>query len=118
MMKNLKVAALLAGLTAMALCRPALAADHDGQLPLYPHGAPAHGLGDIPSNALTQGVPYQQTTNDSVQTVDQWYKANAPKSCSRIAGSGAVQYKCSGGSIVIQNHDGTIISFVPAFPHF
>jgi hypothetical protein len=67
MMKNLMVAALLGGLTAMTLSQAAVAADHGGQLPLYPHGAPAHGVGDIFSNALTQGVP-----------VDQWYKATLP----------------------------------------
>jgi hypothetical protein len=74
----------------------------------------------IPAGALAQGVPYQQVTTDSVHLVDLWYKSNAPKSCTRItvAGNPAVQYKCPGGSIVIQVHGGTLISFVPAFPHF
>lgn len=85
----------------------------DGTLPLYPHGAPAPGMPDVPANALAQGVPYQQTTSDSVTTVDQWYKANAPKSCGRMSAQGAVKYSSPGGSIVIQSHGGTIISFVP-----
>ncbi len=90
----------------------ALVTAMDGTLPLYPHGAAAPGV-DVPANALAQGVPYQQTTSDSVPTVDQWYKANAPKSCSRMSAQGAVKYSCPGGSIVIQTHGGTIISFVP-----
>jgi hypothetical protein len=87
----------------------------DGTLPLYPHGAPAAGMPAIPVNALAQGVPYQQTTSDSVDTVDRWYKANAPKSCTRMSSQGAVKYSCPGGSIVIQKHGDTIISFVPGF---
>jgi len=117
-MKNLLTAAALIGITALMSSPPAVAAGHDGQLPLYPHGSPAAGMSDIPSNALAQGVPYQQSTTDSVQTVDQWYKANAPKSCSRMAASGAVRYSCPGGYIVIQTHGGTLISFVPAMPRF
>jgi hypothetical protein len=117
MLKHLSIAAS-AALTVILLAQPALAVERDGQLPLYPHGAAAHGMGDIPSNALAQGIPYQQTTTDSVQAVDAWYRSNAPKACSRVAASGAVQYSCPGGSIVIQDHGGTIISFVPALPHF
>jgi hypothetical protein len=86
----------------------------DGSLPLYPHGGPAPGV-DVPAGALVQGVPYQQTTSDSVATVDQWYKAHLPKSCSRMSAQGAVKYTCSGWAIVIQSHGGTIISFVPVF---
>jgi hypothetical protein len=97
---------------------PALAADHDGTLPLYPHGQAAHGIGDMPAAALAGGVPYQQTTTDSVDTVDAWYKTHAPKTCSRKAERGAVQYRCPGGSIVIQPHGETLISFVPAMPRF
>jgi hypothetical protein len=118
MMKYLPIAAASAALALIVLAQPALAVEHDGQLPLYPHGVAAHGMGDIPANALAQGVPYQQSTPDSVHAVDAWYRANAPKSCSRAEASGAVQYKCPGGSIVIQDHGGTIVSFVPAFPHF
>lgn len=102
MINNLIATIVLAAATAM-----------DGSLPLYPHGSPAPGMPDVPANALAQGVPYQQTTSDSVATVDQWYKANAPKSCSRMSAQGAVKYSCPGGSIVIQSHGGTIISFVP-----
>lgn len=102
MINNLIATMVLAAATAM-----------DGTLPLYPHGAPAPGMPDVPANALAQGVPYQQSTSDSVQTVDQWYKANAPKSCSRMSAQGAVKYSCSGGSIVIQKHGETIISFLP-----
>lgn len=116
MMKQL--AATTAALAALLIAQPALAADHDGSLPLYPHGTVAAGMGDIPANALAQGVPYQQTTTDSVQTVDAWYKSNAPKSCTRLAASGGVRYSCPGGTIVIQNHNGTLISFVPPMPHF
>lgn len=114
MIKNAVAAAT--ALTLALFAAPASAADHDGQLPLYPRGAPAHGVEDIPAAALAHGVPYQQTTHDSVPTVDQWYRSNLPKSCSRAAASGAVQYKCPGGSIVIQDHGGTIISFVPPIP--
>lgn len=106
--------AIIAATTPLA----ALAVERDGQLPLYPHGAPASGMGDIPANALATGVPYQQTTSDSVHAVDTWYQSNAPKGCSRTAASAGVKYACPGGSIVIQTHGGTIISFVPAFPHF
>ena len=77
-MKNLLTAAALIGITALMSSPPAVAAGHDGQLPLYPHGSPAAGMSDIPSNALAQGVPYQQSTTDSVQTVDQWYKPTRP----------------------------------------
>ncbi|HEY1977321.1 MAG TPA: hypothetical protein VGG89_12280 [Candidatus Baltobacteraceae bacterium] len=98
---------------ALAALLLAVAAGHDGTLPLYPHGAPALGMGDIPANALAQGVPYQQTTNDSVDAVDRWYRANLPRSCSRMSASGAVKYTCPGGVIVIQSHGGTIVSFIP-----
>ena len=109
-----------AALTLAALAGPALAGQYDGQLLLYPRGHLATGMPGIPANALAQGVPYQQATTDSVHLVDLWYKSNAPKSCTRItsASASAVQYKCPGGSIVIQDHNGTIISFVPAMPHF
>ncbi len=105
MMKHLTLASLLL----------AVAAGHDGTLLLYPRGAPAPGMGVIPANALAQGVPYQQTTSDSVEAVDRWYQTNTPKSCSRMSASGGVKYTCPGGAIVIQNHGGTIISFLPAF---
>lgn len=98
------------------LTTPAPAAQHDGQLPTYPRGTPAHGMESIPANALAQGVPYQQTTADSVHLVELWYKSNAPTACSRMEASGGVRYKCPGGSIVIQQHGDTLISYVPAFP--
>jgi len=101
--------------TLAALLLLAVAAGHDGPLPLYPHGAPAAGVGDIPANALAQGAPYQQTTADSVDTVDRWYQANLPKSCSRMSASGAVKYTCGSWAVVIQSHGGTLISFVPTF---
>jgi hypothetical protein len=107
-----------AAVAALLIAQPALAAGHDGSLPLYPHGSVAPGMGDIPVSALAQGVPYQQTTSDSVQTVDAWYKSNAPKSCTRLAASGGVKYTCPGGTIVIQTHNGTLISLLPAMPHF
>jgi hypothetical protein len=118
MMKHLPIAAATVALSCILLPQPAFAVEHDGQLPLYPYGVAARGMGDIPQNALAQGVPYQQTTTDSIHIVDLWYRSNAPKSCSRIEASAGVQYKCPAGSIVIQNHGGTIISYVPAFPHF
>jgi hypothetical protein len=113
---------LFAATAALAIAMlnvPALATQLDGQLPLYPRGHVAPGMESIPANALAQGVPYQQTTTDSVHVVDLWYQSNAPKSCTRVAAAGnpAVQYKCPGGSIVIQVHGGTLISYVPAFPH-
>ncbi len=117
-MMKLQILAASVALSCILSAQPALAVEHDGQLPLYPRGVAARGMGDIPSNALAQGVPYQQTTSDSVHAVDLWYRSNAPKSCSRVEASGGVQYKCAGGSIVIQEHGGTIISYVPAFPHF
>jgi hypothetical protein len=86
----------------------------DGSLPLYPNGAAAPGM-NVPASALAHGVPYQQTTSDSVAVVDQWYKAHLPSSCSRMSAQGAVKYTCSGWAIVIQSHGGTIISFVPVF---
>lgn len=104
-MKSIALAALLL----------AIAAGHDGTLPLYPHGAPAAGMSSIPDSALAQGVPYQQTTTDSVDAVDRWYQANLPKSCSRMSASGAVKYTCGNWAIVIQSHGGTIVSFVPLF---
>jgi hypothetical protein len=120
MNKYFLTAAASAAVTLTAPVHPALAAQYDGQLLLYPRGHVAAGIGDMPAGALAQGVPYQQTTSDSVHVVDLWYESNAPKSCARIAAPGtpAVQYKCPGGSIVIQVHGGTLISYVPATPHF
>jgi hypothetical protein len=108
---------------AIALCsfaQPVLAMQYDGKLPLYPRGQAAPGIQDMPASALAQGVPYQQTTTDSVHLVDLWFQSNAPKSCQRVtmSGNSAVQYKCPGGSVVIQTHGGTLISYVPAFPKF
>ena len=119
-MKTSPIAMLAASALALALTAPALANQFDGKLPLYPRGHVAPGMGSIPAAALAQGVPYQQMTTDSVHLVDLWYKSNAPKSCKRItaAGTNAVQYKCPGGSIVVQVHGHTLISFVPAFPRF
>ena len=118
MMKYLPAAAASAAFACILLAQPVLAAEHDGQLPLYPHGVTAHGMESIPANALAQGVPYQQTTTDSVNAVDAWFRSNLPKSCSRAEASGGVRYKCPGGSIVIQDHGGTIVSYIPAFPNF
>lgn len=114
-MKKHTAIAAISALTLSLVAIPALAVERDGSLPVYPHGKAAHGTESIPANALAQGVPYQQTTTDSVQTVDAWYRSNTPKACSRMEASGAVRYSCPGGYIVIQNHGGTIISFVPAF---
>jgi hypothetical protein len=118
-MKNKRLA-ITAALALSLVAAPAFAAQFDGQLPLYPRGHAAPGMQSIPGSALATGVPYQQVTTDPVHVVDAWYKSNAPKSCTRAtaAGNPAVQYKCPGGSIVIQLHGTTIISFVTAFPHF
>jgi hypothetical protein len=118
MMKYTMITAAVAALSLTLFAQPALAAQSVGQLPLYPRGRPAHGMEDITRAALAQGVPYQLTTSDSVHVVDLWYQSNTQKSCSRVAAGGAVQYKCPGGSIVIQVHGETLISYVPAFPHF
>ncbi len=104
-----------ATLSLSVLTQPALAVQRDGQLPIYPRGTPAHGMESIPSKALAYGVPYQQTTTDSVHLVDLWYRSNAPKACSRMEAAGGVRYACPGGYIVIQEHGGTLISYVPAF---
>ena len=112
-MKN--IATGLATLAFGAACiTSALAVQYDGKLPLYPRGHASPGTESIPADALAHGVPYQQTTSDAVHLVDLWYKTYAGSGCSRNAAKGAVQYKCPGGSIVIQPHDGaTIVSFVP-----
>jgi hypothetical protein len=117
MNRYLLTAATSVALALPLIAAPALAVDHDGGLPLYPRGHVAQGMGDMPASALAAGVPYQQTTTDSIHLVDLWFKSNAPKACSRVTVSGnpAVQYKCPGGSIVIQDHGGTLISYVPAF---
>ena len=117
-MKKYTAIAAISAMASMLIGQPAFAAERDGSLPLYPHGTPAHGTESIPQSALAQGVPYQQTTPDSVATVDGWYRTNASKECARTAASGGVRYACPGGYIVIQDHGGTIISFVPAMPHF
>jgi hypothetical protein len=112
-MKHPMSVATVLAFVAATFAQPALAAGKDGTLLLYPHGAPVAGM-SMPANALAQGVPYQLTTADSVDTVDRWYASNAPKSCSRMAASGGVRYKCPGGTIVIQSHGQTLISFVPS----
>lgn len=94
----------------------ALSAQMNGQMPLYPHG---HNMNsDMPAPPPGMGVPMVQETDDSVQTVDGWYAANAPKSCTRTAASGAIKYACSSGSIMIYNKGKTQIAFVPAMPSF
>lgn len=113
MKRFLTVMVATATLNLTLLTQPALAVQRDGQLPMYPRGTPAHGMESIPPGALAQGVPYQQTTTDSVHLVDLWYQSNA-KACSRLEASGGVRYKCPGGYIVIQDHGGTLISYVPA----
>ncbi len=119
-MKTQHLAAIAATLALGAMATQALAAQFDGKLPLYPRGHAASGMQSITAGALAQGVPYQQVTTDSIHVVDAWYKANAAKSCTRVtaAGNPAVQYRCPGGSIVIQLHGTTIISFVTSFPNF
>jgi len=118
-MKNQRFA-IAAALALGLVAAPAFAAQFDGKLPLYPRGHAAPGMQSLPAGALATGVPYQQATTDSVHVVDAWYKSNAPKSCTRVtaARNPAVQYKCPGGSIVIQLHGTTLISFVTSFPHF
>jgi hypothetical protein len=90
----------------------AVATGYDGSLPVYPHGGPAPGM-PAAATAFAQGALYQQTTSDSVQTVDQWYKTHIPKSCSRTTVQSTVRYACPHGTIVIRYHGTTIIEYVP-----
>ncbi len=95
---------------------PAAAARSNGKLPMYPRG---RNLNDMPASAVARGVPMVLETNDSVQTVDAWYKANAPASCARSTASQGVKYACPSGSIMIYAHAGkTQIAFVPTMPSF
>jgi hypothetical protein len=87
----------------------------DGSLPMYPRAKLDPKEADLPAAAIAEGVPLVLETSDSVHLVDVWYGSNAPKSCTRVAQSAGVQYKCPGGSIQIYNHGGTQIALVPAF---
>jgi hypothetical protein len=110
----------LVALAALTMETPAPAApafQMDGSLPMYPHAKLDPKETGMPANAIAQGVPLVLETTDSVHTVDVWYTANAPKSCTRNAQSAGVQYKCPGGSIQIYNHEGTQIALIPAFAH-
>jgi hypothetical protein len=97
-------------------CSAASAASMDGKLPIYPNG---RNMNDMPAAAVAAGVPMVLETSDSVQKVDGWYGANAPKPCARSTASQAVKYACPSGSIMIYSHAGkTQIAFVPAMPSF
>ncbi len=86
----------------------------DGRLPMYPRG---RNMNDMPASAAAMGVPMVLETGDSVQTVDAWYRSNAPRSCTRTTASGGVKYACPSGSVMIYPHGGkTQIAFVPAMP--
>lgn len=87
----------------------------DGALPLYPRG---RAVENIPPSAMRAGVPFNQTTNDSVQSVDLWFKSHLPKDCSRLATSGGVRWSCAAGYIVIQKRNGTFISYIPGSVQF
>ncbi len=89
----------------------------DGQLPMYPHAKADARESSLTPAAIAQGVPLVLLTTDSVDTVDHWYASNTPKSCTRLAQSGGVQYKCPGGSIMIYVHGSTQIALVPPMPH-
>ncbi len=118
MIKHL-VRAASAAFALTVLVQPALAQESDiqtdGALPLYPRG---HAVENIPPNAMRAGAPFNQTTNDSVQFVDLWFKSHLPKNCSRVAANGGVRWSCSAGYIVIQKHDGTFISYIPSSVQF
>ena len=109
-MKRLLVVLTLAAAAATA---PAFAAppQMDGSLPMYPnsHLDPRES---VPASAIAMGVSLVLLTADSVSTVDAWYKANAPKNCTRRTAAGGVQYKCPRGSIQIYDHGGTQIALV------
>jgi len=95
-------------------CATAFAASMSGTLLMYPDG---HNMNDMPASAVAMGVPMVLETTDSVQKVDAWYGANAPKSCARTTASDGIKYACPGGSIMIYPHGGkTQIALVPAMP--
>ncbi len=84
----------------------------NGKLPIYPRG---RNLNDMPASAVAQGVPMVLETDDSVATVDAWYKSHAPGSCARSTAAQGVKYACPAGSVMIYAHEGkTQIAFVPA----
>ncbi|HEV3155564.1 MAG TPA: hypothetical protein VGZ02_17295 [Candidatus Baltobacteraceae bacterium] len=115
MMKYL-VRAACAAFVLNLLVQPVLAdIQTDGALPLYPRG---RAVENIPPNAMRAGVPFNQTTSDSIKIVDLWFKSNLSKDCSRLAASGAVRWSCPAGYIVIQNHNGTFISYIPSSVQF
>jgi hypothetical protein len=118
MMKYL-ISAASAAFALSFLVQPALAKGFDvqldGQMPIYPRG---HLVEDIPANALRAGVPLNETTSDSIHLVDLWFKSNLPKDCRRLAASGGVRWTCPAGTIVIQNHNGTFISYIPSAVQF
>jgi hypothetical protein len=118
MIKHL-VSAASAAFALTFLVQPVLAkavdVQTDGALPLYPRG---HALENIPPNAMRAGVPFNQTTSDSVDVVDLWFKSNLPKDCSKLAASGGVRWSCPAGYIVIQKHNGTFISYIPSSVQF
>ncbi len=118
MMKYL-ISAASAAFALSFLVQPAPAKEFDvqtdGQLPIYPRG---HIVEDVPANAIRAGVPLNETTGASIHLVDLWFKSNLPNDCRRLAASGAVRWSCPAGTIVIQNHNGTFISYIPSGVQF
>ncbi|MBV8364179.1 MAG: hypothetical protein JO193_06405 [Candidatus Eremiobacteraeota bacterium] len=118
MMKTL-IGAASAAFALSFLVQPVAAKEFDiqtdGALPLYPRG---HAVENIPANAMRAGVPFNQTTGDSVHMVDLWFKSNLPNDCKRLSAQGAVRWSCPAGIIVIQPHNGTFISYLPGSIQF
>jgi hypothetical protein len=116
-MRNIIVALATIAALGLPVAATAAPAAFDGKLPMYPNGTLDPREASITPAALAQGVPVVELTSDSVATVDRWYAAHT-KSCTRQAASGGFKYACAGGSIMIYNHSGTQIAFVPPFPKF
>jgi hypothetical protein len=111
-MRGLIFASILA---AGWLGQAASAADFNGKLPMYPNG---HYMDNTPAGAVAMGVPLVLETDDTVTSVDNWYQANAPKSCVRTSAAHGIKYQCEGGSIMIYAKGKTQVALVPDFaPH-
>lgn len=85
---------------------------------VFPTAAAGNGVPSYPNavnkNAeLPVGSPmFQLETNDSAATVDAWYGAHLPKSCThQTAQGGAAKYACGNVNIMITpNHGKTLIT--------
>ncbi len=115
-----KIMLTVAACAALACSLPvaALAAQMNGQLPMYPNAKLDPKESSLTPAAIAHGVPLVLLSNDSVRTVDHWYSSHVPKGCARQETHGAFKYACPTGSIMIYTHGGTQIAFVPTFPHF